>query len=123
MPSLSDNILDNGLSYASTNGDRVDICSQEPSTYTEATSTYSLGNKTSASVGSPTNGDTSGRKVTIAEITDGSVTGDGTASHWALSYTGNTELLAANSLSSSQSVTNGNTFTLSATDIEIPDPS
>lgn len=120
---LNDDVLDNGLSYLNTNGDRIDICSQQPTSYTEATSTYTLGNKTSASVGSPENGDSSGRKVVIAAISDGSVTGTGTASHWALSKTSATEaLLAANSLSSSQAVTSGNTFSLGAIDITFPDP-
>jgi hypothetical protein len=123
MVRLTDNALDSGLSYLNTNGDRVDICSQEPTNYTEATSTYTLGNKTSASVGAPVNGDTSGRKVIIAAISDGSVTGTNTATHWALVKTSaTTELLAAQTLSASQAVTSGNTFTLGAIDIEIPDP-
>jgi hypothetical protein len=124
MVFLSDSALDSGLSYLTSNGDQVDICSQEPTTYTEATSTYSLGEKTSATVGSPQNGDTSGRKVTIAAITDGDVTATDTATHWALSKTTATaELLATQSLAASQAVTSGNTFSLGAIDIEIPDPS
>jgi len=121
MPYIADAALDAALNNIN-DGDRVDICSQEPANYTEATSTYTLGNKTSASVGSPTNGDASGRKVTISAITDGSVSSDGTASHWALSEVSGTELKAAESLSSSQGVTNGNTFSLNALDIEFPDP-
>jgi len=119
---LTDNALDGGLDYLTTNGNRLDICSQEPATYTEATSTYTLGNKTSASVGAAQAGDVSGRKVVVAAVTDGSVSGTGTASHWALSYVTGTELLAANSLASSQAVTSGNTWTLPAFDIEFPDP-
>lgn len=123
MAFLTDNALDNGLSYLNTNGDEVYICSQEPANYTEASATYALGNKTSASVGSPEDGDSSGRKVVIAAITDGSVTATGTASHWALCKgTATEELLAAQTLASSQGVTNGNTWTLPATDITIPDP-
>lgn len=124
MVFLTDNALDNGLNYLTTHGDRVDICSQEPTNYTEATSTYSLGNKTSASVGAPQNGDASGRKVTIAAITDGEVTATDVATHWALTKTTATEeLLAAQTLTASQSVTDGNAFSLGAIDIEIPDPS
>ena len=123
MTFLTDNALDSGLSYLTTNGSRMDICSQEPANYTEATSTYTLGNKTSVTTGSPTNGDTSGRKVTIAAVTGGSVTGTGTASHWAYTKTtATTELLAANSLASSQAVTSGNTWSMAAVDIESPDP-
>lgn len=122
MTFLSDNVLDNGLAYAVSNATRVDICSQEPANYTEATSTYTLGNKTGLTVGSPQNGDTSGRKVTVPSFSDGSVTGTDTASHQALSKpTATTELVAARALSASQAVTSGNTFGLTAWDIEIPD--
>jgi len=122
MAFINDSALDAALNDIN-DGDRVDICSSEPSNYTEATSTNTLGNKTSVSVGSPAAGDTSGRKVTIPAITDGSVTADGTASHWALSDVTGTELKAAQDLTSTQAVTNGNDFSLGALDIEFPDPS
>ena len=121
MAFLTDEALDGGLDYLTTNGSRIDICSQEPTTYAEATSTYTLGNKTGASVGAAQAGDTSGRKVTVAAVTDGSVTATGTASHWALTD-GTGELLAVEELSATQSVTSGNTWTVSAYDIEFPDP-
>jgi hypothetical protein len=120
MAFLIDNVYDSGLSYITSNGTRIDICSQEPTTYTQATSTYTLGNKASMTVGSPTNGATDGRKVVVPAITDGSVTASGTASHWALTNASNT-LIATGSLTSSQSVTSGNTFTLDAIDITIRD--
>ena len=120
---LHDDVLDNGLAYADANGGRIDICSQQPATYTEATSTYTLGNKTPPSIGVPENGAVSGRRVIIAAITDGSVTGTNTATHWALSKTtATTALLATTTLSASQAVTSGNTFTLDAISITIPDP-
>jgi len=126
MVYLNDVVLDSGLDILDTAADRFDICSQEPATYTEATSTYTLGNKdhgaSGTAFGAPQDGDTSGRKVASTAVTDGSVTGTGTASHWAASEVGNTRLLAANSLSSSQAVTSGNTFALPSFDIEIPDP-
>lgn len=119
---LSDNVLDEGLDYLTTNLNRLDICSQEPATYTEATSTYTLGNKTGASCGAAQNGDVSGRKVIITAVTDGTVSGTGSASHWAASYVVGVELLAAESLAAPQGVTSGNTWTLPAFDIESPDP-
>jgi len=123
MPFINDLVLDDGLQWLTDNCTRVDICSQEPANYTEATSTYTLGNKTGLSVGAPTDGDVSGRKVVIPAITDGSVTSDGTASHWALSKpTTTTALGAAEGLSSTQGVTNGNDFSLPAIDITKPDP-
>ena len=120
MPFINDSALDAALNDIN-DGDRVDICSSEPANVTEATSTNSLGNKTGVSVGSPEPGDTSGRKVVIPAITDGSVDSDGTASHWALSE-GTTALKAAQDLTSTQGVTNGNDFSLGALDIEFPDP-
>lgn len=116
MAFLNDEVLDQGLDYADTNGTRIDICSQEPTTYAEATSTYTLGNKTGLNTGATTDGDTDGRKVVVPAITDGSVTGNGTATHWALTD-GSAILVATGSLSSSQAVTSGNTFTLDAIDI------
>jgi hypothetical protein len=62
--------------------------------------------------------------VTIAAITDGSVTATGTATHYAIVDTsatyGGPRLLATGSLSASQAVTSGNTFTLSSAVIGIP---
>lgn len=121
MAYLNDEVLDQGLDYADVNGTRIDICSQAPTTYAEATSTYSLGNKTGLNTGATQNGDSNGRKVVVPAITDGTVTGTGTATHWALTD-GSAVLIAWQTLSSSQAVTSGNTFTLGAIDITIPDP-
>jgi len=118
---LNDEVLDGGLDYADVNGTRIDICSALPTTYAEATSTYTLGNKTGLNTGAPQAGDSSGRKVVVPAITDGTVTGTGTATHWALTD-GSAILVAAQTLSSSQGVTSGNTFTLGAIDITFPDP-
>jgi len=118
---LADAVLDNGLQYLTTNGGALYICSQQPTNYTEATSTYALGNKT-LTVGSPQDGASSGRRVIVPAITDGSVTGTNTATHWAVVKTSaTTALLAAQSLSAPQAVTSGNTFTLDAISITIPD--
>lgn len=122
MAFLNDRVFDNGLTVLDTEANRLDICSTEPTTYTQATSTYTLGNKTSLSIGAPADRSPSGRKVTVASFTDGSVTGTGTAAYWAIVDTGNSRLLAAGSLSASQAVTSGNTFSLAAFDIGIPDP-
>lgn len=100
---------------------KLHVCSQEPTTYTEANATYTLGNKTTPTIGAAADRTPNGRKVTISAITDGTVTGTGTASHWALVDTVNSRLLATGSLSASQAVTSGNTFTLAAFDIGIPD--
>lgn len=120
MPFIADAIFDNGLSHAQSNITRTDICSQEPTTYTEATSTYSLGNKTGLTCGAPEDGAVDGRRVVVPAITDGSVTADGTASHYA-ENDGASFLASAGGLSASQSVTNGNTFSLDAVSITMRD--
>ena len=66
-------------------------------------------------------GTPNGRKVTSAAVTDGSVTTTGTASHYAVVDSANSRLLATGALASSQAVTSGNTFTLAAFDVGIPD--
>lgn len=121
MPFLNDAVFDNGLSELSTNGTRVDITSAEATTYTEAITTFSLGNKTAHTITAPADRTGGGRKVTSPEITDGSVTATNTATHWAITD-GVSVLLATGTLSASQGVTSGNTFTLSTFDIGIPDP-
>jgi hypothetical protein len=122
MAFINDRVFDNGLTVLDTEANRLDICSSEPTTYAQATSTLTLGNKTSLSVGAPEDRSPNGRKVVVAAITsNGNVTATGTASHWAVSDTVNSRLLATGVLSASQAVTNGNTFTLGAFDIGIPD--
>ncbi len=120
MALLVDYVLDGALAKAQ-EATRLDICTQEPATYTEATSTYSKGNKTSVSVGAIGDRTPNGRKVTVPAVTNGSVTGNGTASHWSLTDPANSRLIAANSLAASQVVTSGNTFSSTAFDIGIPD--
>ena len=122
MATLDNRVFDNGLTVLDTEANKVLVTSQEASTYTEANSTYALGNSTSLSIGSPADRSGGGRKVAVASITDGSVTATGTATHYALVDTNNSRLLATGSLTASQAVTSGNTFTLATFDIGIPDP-
>ncbi len=117
---INDEVFDQGLDYADTNGTRIDITSQVATTYAEATSTYTLGNKTGLNTGATEAGDTDGRKVVVPAIADGTVSGTGTATHWALTD-GSSILVATGPLTASQGVTSGNTFTLDAIDITIRD--
>lgn len=123
MSFLHDDVLDAALDVIDDDTENLYICSAEPSTYAEAQTTYKLGTKATPTISAPANGDASGRKVTISAIADGTVDANGTASHWALTDNSASKLLAAGALSSSQVVTSGNVFTLTAFDIEIPDPS
>jgi len=121
MAFINDNAFDAALNYIITNGTRLHICSAEPTSAAQAVS-LSLGNKASITPGAVQNGAVSGRRTTIPAITDGAVTANGTATHWALINGATATILAASgSLSASQVVASGNTFTLDAFDITIPD--
>ena len=122
MATLNDRVFDNGLTVLDTEANKITITSQEVTTYTEGNATYALGNSTSISIAAPSDRTGGGRKVTVSAITAGSVTANGTATHYAILDTVNSRLLATGSLTASQVVTSGNTFTLSAFDIGIPDP-
>jgi hypothetical protein len=108
MPFVNDEVRDQGLDYADANGDRLDICSQEPTNYTEATSTYSLGNAV-VNTGATQDGTVDGRAVQVPAISGANVTATGTATHWALTD-GSSVLIATGPLATSQLVTNGNTY-------------
>jgi hypothetical protein len=122
MATLGNRVYDNGLTTLDTEANKIVVTSQEATTYTNANSTYALGNSTSLSINAPADRTGGGRKVTVAAISDGSITATGTATHYAIVDTTNSRLLATAALTASQSVTNGNTFTLATFDIGIPDP-
>ncbi len=117
MPYINDSVLDNLSSLAGATGRRVDInYTQEPTTYTEATSTYSCGNKTGLTMTALANGAIDGRMVQTPAITDGSVTATQTAGWWSITDAASV-LHAAGALSTTQGVTDLNTFTLDAISI------
>lgn len=120
MPFISDTALDALLTQVA-NATRMDICSTEPATYTEATSTYSKGNKTSISIGAAADRTPNGRKRTVAAITGGTVSASATVAYWALVQVTGTVLWATGALASSQSVTSGNTWATAAFDIGVAD--
>lgn len=120
MPFLYDAALDAALNLIKTDGVRIDICSQEPATYAEATSTYTLGNKTSVALAGPSDASPNGRKLDTPAFTDGSVTGNGTATHWSITD-GTDTLVATDALSNPQTVYSGNDFGLASMEIKFPD--
>ena len=116
---FGDELMDQGLDLADTDGTRLDILTTVATDLTEATSTFTLGFDT-VNTGAPEAGDTDGRKVVVPAITAGSVTLSGLATHWALS---GVNFLASGTLSSSVQVTSGNAFTLDAINITHRDSS
>ena len=122
MAMISDYILDIALSVLDTAANRIDICSAEPTTFAAATTTLTLGNGV-PTIGSPVDRAASGggRKVVASALGATAVTATGTATHFAITDTVNSRLLATGALTASQGVTSGNSFTLTTFDIGIPD--
>lgn len=122
MPALHDDVYDNGLSQLSTLSEKLHILKADPGLTWADIATHGLGDKTPPAVAAPTDRTGGGRKVTIAAITDGSITGTDTATHWALTDDSLSKVLASGPLAAPQAVTSGNPFTLGTFDIGIPDP-
>lgn len=118
----NDNVMDAALNYVAT-GTLLTVCSAQPTTYAEASSTYKLADEVLTS-GDFTlaNGDANGRKVTIAQQADTAIDTSGTATHVAISISGSSTLLYVTTCTS-QVLTAGGTVTVPAWDIEISDPS
>lgn len=122
MTTINDRVFDNGLTVLDTEADALHLTSQEATTYAQATSTYTLGNTTSLTISAPTDRSGGGREVNVSTIVSGNITGTGTASHYAIVDTGNSRVLVTGSLTASQVVTSGNSFSLAGFSIGIPDP-
>lgn len=118
--SVHNDVLDAALDEIATATVQV-LCSAEPTTRTEAVTTYALADVTMAG-GDYTNadGDTSGRKVTVAAKSGVTVDSTGTATHVALCDA--TDLLYVTTMTS-QALTATNTVDIGAWDIELADPS
>lgn len=118
MPFISDNTLDNGLAALKAAASHVYLNNAEPATFTAASSTNALGVKNFGAgavfPGAIGAGSPSGRKLDTAAITDGSVTSNGTASHYSICANAASRLEVANSLTASQAVTSGNTWTMAS---------
>ena len=117
----NDLVMDAALDYISTST-LLTVCSAQPTTYAEASSTYKLadvvtdsGNFTKA------NGDTNGRKVTVSQQANVPIDSSGTATHVALSISGSSTLVYVTTCTS-QALTSGGTVTVPAWDVEISDP-
>lgn len=122
--SVHNDVLDAALSYISSNATRISVCSTEPTTFTEATSTYKLAIKTISGTDftGPADGDSNGRKIASNAHNGITVDSSGDAQHIALCDFGNSKLLYVTTCTL-QAVTAGNTVNIPAWDVEIADPS
>lgn len=118
-----DAMIDASLNYVA-QSTRLFVCNAQPTTYTEASSTFALADVTLTSGDfTVANGDTSGRKVTIAAKSGILIDTSGTANHIALASAGDTTLRYVTTCTSQALTANGsNTCSTNAFDIEIADP-
>lgn len=116
----NDSVMDAALDKVAT-GTILTVCTTQPTTRTEAVTTYKLADVVIDSGDfTKANGDVSGRKVTVGAQTNVVVDTTGTALHVAICD--GTDLLYVTTCTS-QSLTASNTVTIPAWDIEFADPS
>lgn len=101
-------------------GTNIHVCSAQPTTYLEATTTFNL---VTDAVGTYTKaaGDVSGRKNTQAGTTASSITSTGTATHVAITTTTGSVLELVTTCTS-QALTSGGTVDIGSFAHEIQDP-
>lgn len=115
-----DDILDGAFDVLD-QADLMTVCAGQPTTRTEAIATFKLADvaMTPNTDYTKANGDTSGRKVTVAAKSAVPVDTSGTADHVAL--VDGTRLLYVTTCTS-QALTSGNTVNFPAWKVEIADP-
>lgn len=118
--SVHDDVLDGAFDVLD-QADLMTVCSSEPTTRTEAITTFKLADvaMTPNTDYTKANGDTNGRKCTVAAKSGVSVDSSGTATHVALVDA--TRLLYVTTCTS-QALTSGNTVNFPAWKVEIADP-
>jgi len=119
--SVDNDVLDGALNIVKNNCNLMTVCNAQPTSRTEAVTTYALADVAMDSGDfTVADGDSSGRKLTVAAQTGVAVDVSGTATHVAL--VDGTRLLYVTTCTS-QALTSGNTVDFPAWKIEIADPS
>lgn len=119
-------VIDALHDFIADNGNEINLCSAEPTTYAEAHATHMLAQHTLV-VGDGNgdytiaDGDTSGRKLTVAQQSDVPITNSGTATHAAIVKTSTSELLMVTTVTP-QVLTAGGTVTIPSFKGEVGDP-
>lgn len=126
-----DDNMDAMLNRIKNNTTRISLCTAQPTTYAEATTTYDGGASkyklaiatiSSTDFTGPADGDSSGRKLTVNEVVGMTIDASETANYIALSDSSNSELLYVTTCTA-QVLTAGNTVTIPAWKITVTDPS
>lgn len=118
-----DIVMDGALDVIASATKQV-ACSAQPTTYTEANATYALADIVIDGTDfTKANGDTSGRKVTVAAQSGVLIDTSGTATHVALVRTADSTLIYVTTCTSQALTANGsNTVNFPAWDVEFSDP-
>jgi hypothetical protein len=121
--SMENDPFDAMLNYIKNNSTRLCVCNAQPTTYTQAITTYKLAIKTISSTDftGPADGDTNGRKITANQQSGITVDASGDATHVALADSVGTKLVLVTTCTT-QALTSGNTVTVPAFDDEVADP-
>ncbi len=115
---VSNGFLDGGIDAIST-ATVINVCTAEPTSVAECDSLSLIPPHTLTGADfTKANGDTSGRKVTVAQQADLSIDASGLATHVAINQ--GTDFYVTTC--TSQSLTSGGTVTIPAWDIEFADP-
>lgn len=120
--SVHTDVLDGALNLIKSGATRMVACSAQPTSFTQANTTYKLAEATMANADfTLAAGDTNGRKVIVAAKTNIAVAASGTANHVALLDVTNSKLLYVTTCPA-QTLASGNQVTFNSWDIEIADP-
>jgi len=120
---LPDGIIDGMLAYIRELVTGISVCSTQPTTYAQATSTYKLAdvNGITSTKFTLQDGAVSGRRITLAAQNGLTIDTTGTAAHVAWWSTTGSGLLILVTTCTTQALTTGNTVNVPAHDFEVRD--
>ena len=116
-------VLDAALSFVSANAGQVHLCSAEPATFTEATTTYSLAYSALAAGNftGPADGTAGARKLTLNAVENMNINNTGSVTHVAIVDTANSRILYVTTCAA-QNLTSGNKVTIDAFSLILGQP-
>lgn len=117
-----DDVLDAMADEIAANADTQYVCSGQPANFAGIAAVALADVAIDSGDFTKANGDTSGRKTTVAQQSSIPIDGSGTANHIVLADAGASRLLYVTTCTA-QALTAGGTVTVPAWDIEIADPS
>lgn len=117
---VNPNAVDSALNYVKNNALKIYLCSAQPTNYTEATTTYALGNADYTGTNITVGAGSGGRQATFAAINNIPVSTSGTITHIAI--VSGSELLLATPTSTSKAVSAGDYVNLGSFTWTINDP-